>query len=93
MDKKYVLHIYIAGIAPDTQSKIIELKDILTAQLGDTYSLKVIDVLEKPHLAEEDHVLATPTIIRQEPSPLKKVILNLSNKDVSPEDLDILLKD
>lgn len=94
MNKKYIFRIYIAGIAPDVQTQIVNLKDQLNNVLGpDQFSLKVIDILETPEIAEEEHILATPTIVRQEPAPIKKLILNFNRGQNVELNLDLIIKD
>jgi circadian clock protein KaiB len=60
---------------------IANLRRICEQELGGQYQLEIIDVLEHPDLAEEDKVLATPTLIKQLPPPLRKVIGDLSDKE------------
>lgn len=92
MNKKYILRLYLAGIAHDSQAMIVMLKEQLTNELGNDYSIEVIDVLEKPNLAEEERILATPTIVRLLPEPVKKIILNLNN-NTNLVGLDLIIKD
>jgi circadian clock protein KaiB len=93
MDKKYNLQLFIAGIAPDTQKMVVDLKDYLNKALGeDTYVLKVVDVLEKPQLAEEEHILATPTVIRSSPAPIKKIILGSNTDAESLPEIELIIE-
>jgi circadian clock protein KaiB len=57
------------------------LRRICEQELRGQYELQVIDVLEQPELAEEEKILATPTLIKQLPPPLRRVIGDLSDKD------------
>jgi circadian clock protein KaiB len=57
------------------------LRRICEQELHGQYELQVIDVLEQPELAEEEKILATPTLIKQLPPPLRRVIGDLSDKD------------
>ena len=57
------------------------LRRICEQELRGRYELQVIDVLEQPQLAEDEKVLATPTLIKQLPPPLRRVIGDLSDKD------------
>jgi circadian clock protein KaiB len=60
---------------------IANLRRICEQELDGQYQLEIIDVLEHPQLAEDDRVLATPTLIKQLPPPLRKVIGDLSDKE------------
>ena len=55
------------------------LKEVCDAHLGDDYQLEVVDVLEQPQRAEQDKVLATPTLVRSSPHPVRKIIGDLSD--------------
>ena len=60
---------------------ITNLRRICEGELRGQYKLEIIDVLEHPQVAEEDRILATPTLIKQLPPPLRRVIGDLSDKD------------
>ena len=60
---------------------IANLRRICDEELHGEYQLEIIDVLERPQLAEDDKILATPTLIKQLPPPLRRVIGDLSNKE------------
>jgi circadian clock protein KaiB len=57
------------------------LRRICEQDLGGQYQLEIIDVLEHPQRAEDDKILATPTLIKQLPPPLRRVIGDLSDKE------------
>jgi circadian clock protein KaiB len=77
----YLLKLYITGTNPRTEQAVANLRRICEAELGGKYSLEIIDVLENPEAAEQDRILATPTLIKQLPPPLRRVIGDLSDKD------------
>ena len=60
---------------------IANLRRICEEDLNGQYALEIIDVLEQPEVAETDRILATPTLIKQLPPPLRRVIGDLSDKD------------
>ena len=78
---KYVLKLYVAGSSSRTERAVANLRRICEEELGNRYELVIIDVLENPQLAEDDKVLATPTLIKHLPPPLRRVIGDLSDKD------------
>ena len=57
------------------------LRRICEQELSDEYELRVIDVLQQPQLAEDEKILATPTLIKELPPPLRRVIGDLSDKE------------
>ena len=78
---KYLLKLYIAGGDSRAQSAIQNLQRICNEELCGQYELQVIDVLERPDEAEAAKILATPTLIKQLPPPLRRVIGDLSDKE------------
>ncbi len=78
---RYVLKLYVTGRTPRSESAIHSLRTICEEELSGEYDLEVIDVLERPQLAEDEKILATPTLIKELPPPLRRVIGDLSNTD------------
>jgi len=68
------------GKGAKAATAVTTLRRTCEEELKGKYELKVIDVLEHPELAEADNVLATPTLIKQLPPPLRRLIGDLSNK-------------
>lgn len=77
---KYRLKLYITGQTSRSQQAIDNLRDLLEKEFPGQYELQVIDVLEQPQLAEEHKVMATPTLIRDLPPPVRRVIGDLSDR-------------
>jgi circadian clock protein KaiB len=78
---KYILTLYVTGTSPRTRVAIDNLNRICTQELDGRYELEIVDVLEHPQRAEDERILATPTLIKQLPLPLRRVIGDLSDKD------------
>lgn len=72
------LRLYVSGRASNSRAAIRNLES-LRELLGDGAALEVIDVRERPELAEEDRILATPTLVRRAPTPVRKIIGDLSD--------------
>lgn len=77
MTVRYNLKLYITGQTTKSDNAIAHLYQIFN-DLSIKFDLTIIDVLEKPYLAEEDKVLATPTLIRTSPLPVRRIIGDLS---------------
>jgi circadian clock protein KaiB len=77
----YLLKLYVTGTSPRTEIAVGNLRRICEQELRGEYELQVIDVLKHPQLAEDEKILATPTLIKQLPPPLRRVIGDLSDKD------------
>lgn len=76
---KYVLHLYIAGQSPRSSLAEANLRRICEQYLSTGYELKVIDILLHPDIAEAANIFATPATLRIEPSPVCRVIGDLSD--------------
>jgi circadian clock protein KaiB len=90
MPIKYVLKLYVTGLTPRSQDAVKNLKKILNEDYKGVYSLRVIDVVKHPNLAEDDKILATPTLIKILPPPVRRIIGDLSNKEKVLLGLDLL---
>ena len=78
---RYLLKLYVTGQTPRAERAIANLRRLCKEELDGCYEIEIIDVLEHPELAETDRILATPTLIKQLPPPLRRVIGDLSNRD------------
>ncbi|MCX7594325.1 MAG: circadian clock protein KaiB [Fischerella sp.] len=91
--KTYVLKLYVAGNTPNSVRALKTLKNILEQEFKGIYALKVIDVLKNPQLAEEDKILATPTLSKILPPPVRKIIGDLSDRERVLIGLDLLYEE
>lgn len=91
--KAYVLKLYVAGNTPNSVRALKTLKNLLEQELQGIYALKVIDVLKSPQLAEEDKILATPTLSKVLPLPVRKIIGDLSDREKVLIGLDLLYEE
>jgi circadian clock protein KaiB len=74
------LRLYIAGQTPKSLVALSNLDRICREHIG-KYRLKVIDLMENPQLAAQDQILAIPTLVRNLPEPIRKIIGDLSNTE------------
>ncbi|MDD5094510.1 MAG: circadian clock protein KaiB [Dehalococcoidia bacterium] len=81
MTNKIVLKLYITGQTPKSERAIANMQSICQNELEGQYELVIIDVLERPQLAEDEKILATPTLIKVLPPPLARVIGDLSDTE------------
>jgi circadian clock protein KaiB len=77
--KKYDLRLYVAGQTPRSLQALSNLKRICEDHLAGQYQVQIIDLVQKPHLAAGDQILAIPTLVRAIPKPARKIIGDLSN--------------
>lgn len=76
----YVLRLYIAGQSRLSIDTVAALRRICKEDLNDDYVIEIIDVLERPQLAEDEQIVVTPTLIKRLPPPLRRVIGDLSDR-------------
>lgn len=89
MKSDYLLRLYVTGQTPRTEKAIANLRQICQDDLHGRYELQIIDVLKNPQLAEDEKILATPTLIKRLPPPLRRVIGDLSDKEKVLLGLDV----
>lgn len=78
---KYLLTLYVTGTSPRAKIAITNLQHLCENELEGQFELEIVDVLENPQRAEDEKILATPTLIKQLPLPLRRVIGDLSDRD------------
>jgi circadian clock protein KaiB len=75
------LRLYVAGRTGKSAIALRNLERICEEHLEGRYRIEIVDLLENPRLARGDQILAVPTLVRQLPPPVKKIIGDLSNAD------------
>lgn len=76
---KYLLKLYITGHTAKSERAVANLRRIAEQELAGRYEIEVIDVLKHPQLAEDERIIATPTLIKELPEPLRRIIGDLSD--------------
>ena len=87
---KYVLRLYITAETPNSVRAIANIKRICDEELPNSYELEVIDILKNPQLAEDDKIIAIPTLIKELPPPLHRLVGDLSDREKVLLGLDII---
>ncbi len=75
------LRLYVAGQSPNSLAAFANLKKICEEHLAGQYHIEVVDLFKKPKLAKGDQIVAIPTLVRELPPPLKKIIGDLANTE------------
>ena len=85
------LRLYVAGQTPRSLAALANLRKVCDEYLAPRYKieLEIVDLLEKPQLAQADQIFAIPTLVRKLPSPIKRIIGDLSNTERVLIGLDI----
>jgi circadian clock protein KaiB len=79
--KLWHLKLYVMDQTPKSEAARANLKQICEVHLKGRYRITVIDLLKQPHLAKGDQILATPTVVRMLPKPIRTIIGNLSDTE------------
>lgn len=75
------LRLYVAGQTPKSMAAIANLQKFCDQHLAGKYRIEVVDLVPNPQLARTDQILAIPTLVRRLPSPMRKIIGDLSNTE------------
>ena len=81
LKEKYVLRLYVTGMTPRSTRAIQNIKKICTEDLHGHCDLEVIDIYQKPMLAQGEQIIATPTLVKKPPLPLRRFIGDLSDTE------------
>ena len=76
---KYVLRLYVAGATHRSHQALLRVRRMCETQLSGEFELEVIDVYQQPILARDGQIVATPTLVKEFPLPVRRLIGNLSN--------------
>ena len=77
----YILRLYVTGMTPKSTRAIANVQTLCEKYLEGTYELKVIDIYQQPKLAKGEQIIATPTLIKKLPLPLRKLIGDMSDPE------------
>jgi len=89
---KYVLRLFVAGATARSRQAVLSVRQLCEAELKDNCTLEVIDIYQQPHLARDNQIVATPTLIKELPRPVRRFIGNLANIISLFVELDLIAK-
>lgn len=90
---QYVLRLYVTGMTPRSSRAIATIKSICEEHLDGRYDLEVIDIYQHPMLARDEQIVATPTLVKKLPKPLRRFIGDLSDEERVLFGLDLKQKE
>jgi len=76
---KCILRLYVAGATDRSRQAVLRARALCAADPEGNYVLEVIDIYQQPTLARDGQIVATPTLVREFPRPVRRLIGNLSN--------------
>jgi len=77
----YILRLFITGASPNSSRAIANLKELCETHLKGNYELEIIDVYQQPLIAQSEQVIALPMLIKMSPSPVRRLIGDMSNTE------------
>jgi circadian clock protein KaiB len=78
---QYQLRLYVSGSTPRSSRAVQNIKRICQQFLEGRYELEVVDVYQQPELAREQHLIAAPTLVKERPSPMRRIVGDMSDQD------------
>ena len=76
---KHTLRLYVAGATDRSRQAILRARQLCETELNGHYDLEVIDVYQQPILARDGQIVATPTLVREFPRPVRRLIGSLAS--------------
>lgn len=89
----YLLKLCISGMTPRSRQAVLNIKSICEEYLAGQYELEIIDLYQQPELAARHQIVATPTLLRNFPQPLRQMFGNLSDTKATLRRLGIAIKE
>jgi circadian clock protein KaiB len=89
---KYVLRLYVAGATDRSRHAVLRARQLCETELNGNFELEVIDVYQQPILARDGQIVATPTLVKEFPRPVRRLIGNLANTTRLFVGLDLITK-
>ena len=80
-ERTYVLRLYVVGATAGSQRAISNLREICETELAGRYELEVIDIYQQPTLAEGEQIVAAPTLIKELPLPVRRLVGDMSDRE------------
>jgi len=77
----YKLKLYVTGSSPRSAKAVSNVRAICEEHLPGRYDLEVVDLYQRPELARQEQVMAAPTLVRELPEPIRRVVGDMSNED------------
>jgi len=87
--ERYMLRLYVAGMSSRSTEAITRLKGLCEEYLSEEYELEIIDIYQQPGLARGEQIVAAPTLVKELPLPVRRLVGDLTNKERVLVGLDV----
>jgi len=78
--EQFVLRLYVTGMTPRSTRAIHSVRTVCDEYLSGRYALEIIDVYQQPARIRDEQIVATPTLVRQGPAPMRRMIGDMTNR-------------
>lgn len=85
----YSLRLYITGTSVLSNRAVTAIRDLCEELLPGKYDLEVVDIYQQPVKAMDAQIIATPTLVKRLPKPLKRFVGNLADREKVISGLDL----
>jgi circadian clock protein KaiB len=89
---KHVLRLFVAGATTRSREAVLHVRQLCAPELAGVWRLEVIDIYQQPGLARANQIVATPTLIREFPRPVRRFIGSLVNTSGLFGELNLVAK-
>ena len=89
---RFILRLFVAGATTRSRQAVQRVRQLCEAELKDNCTLEVIDIYQQPALARKNQIVATPTLIKEFPRPVRRFIGNLLNTAGLFAEMDLITK-
>jgi circadian clock protein KaiB len=76
-----VLRLYVTGLTSRSRMAIASVREVCEEHISGHYDLEIVDVYQQPSRLSDDQVFAIPTLVKSEPSPLRRIIGDMSDRE------------
>ena len=76
----YVLRLFVTGMTPRSTRAIRAVRAICEEKLEGRFKLEIVDVYQQPHMIQDEQIVATPTLVKYEPAPLRRIVGDMSDR-------------
>lgn len=76
---RFVLRLFVTGMTPRSTRAIKAVRALCQQRLEGRYELEIVDVYQQPQMMQGEQILATPTLIKYEPAPLRRIIGDMTD--------------
>jgi len=78
---RFVLRLFVTGMTPRSTRAIRAVRDLCESRLKGRFDLEIVDVYQQPQLIQDEQIVATPTLVKYQPAPLRRIIGDMTDRN------------